>query len=239
MSPAPSQVDHSSAVTALQHGSEEERTKALEHIIAAHWKVLYKYLRLRPDLSSTDAETITRNFLGQLQEKGSFDRFDSSNFPIRFFLKERLDQFAASQASTNPITSSLPIDFALVEEEFRSEERDPSQSAEEYFESEWMRNLFTIAVEELYSRLQSEEKTLHFSLFLRYDLQNRGSASQVSMEELARELTVPADVAKTYLNETRKRYQEIVKDLVRSFTTSDAEFRKEVRLLFEDNPSSS
>jgi hypothetical protein len=231
-------TNYSSVVITAQFGNEKERLGAIEHIIATHWKVLYKYLRLRYGVASSDAESMMRSFLAELQEKGFLDQFDGSKSPVRSYLKEKLDEFVTRQKTSPTDLSSLPIDFAMAEEEFRTEQRDPSQSAEEYFESEWLRNIFTLAVEELYGKLQLQGKTVQFFLFLRHDLQGSGTSNQLSVDDLARELSIPPEIAMSYLKETRTTYQSIVTDLIQSLTTSDTEFRKEVRLLFGNAPSS-
>jgi hypothetical protein len=230
--------DYSSVVLTAQYGGGKERLGAIEHIIATHWKVLYKYLRLRYGVASSDAEAMMQSFLTEVQQKGFLDQFDGSKSPIRAFLKVKLDEFVTRQKTSADDGPSLPIDFSMTEEELRNEQRDPSQSEEEYFESEWLRNIFTIAVEELCGKLQQQGKTVQFFLFLRHDLQGSGSTDRLPLEDLAKELSIPPEIAANYLKETRTTYQEIVTDLIQSLTTSSAEFRKEVRLLFGNAPGS-
>ena len=230
-------TDYSSVVITAQFGNEKDRLGAIEHIIATHWKVLYKYLRLRYAVASSDAEAMMQSFLADVQEKGFLDQFDGSKSPIRAYLRAKLDEFVTRQKTSPTDPSSLPIDFSLADEEFRTEQRDSSQSAEEYFESEWLRNIFTLAVEELYGKLQLQGKTVQFFLFLRHDLQGSGTSDQLSLDDLAKELSVPPEIATSYLKETRAMYQGIVTDLIQSLTTSTAEFRKEVRLLLGNAPS--
>ena len=228
--------DYSSVVLAAQFGDEKERLGAIEHVIATHWKVLYKYLRLRYEVPSSDAEAMMQSFLTEVQKKGFLDQFDVSKSPIRAYLKAKLDGFAARQRTSGNDGFSLPIDFSMAEEEYRTEQRDPSQSAEEYFESEWLRNIFTLAVEELYGRLQQQGKTVQFFLFLRHDLQQGAGGERLPLEELAKELSISPDIAIVHIKETRATYQGIVTDLIQSLTTSSAEFRKEVRVLFGNAP---
>ena len=232
------QSDYLSVILTAQFGNEEERLGALEHIIATHWKVLYKYLRWRYGVASSDAEAMMQSFLTEVQQKGFLDQFDGSRFPIRAFLKVRLDEFVTRQKTSGSDAPSLPIDFSMAEEELRTEQRDPLQSPEEYFESEWLRNIFTLAVEELYGKLQQQGKTVQFFLFLRHDLQGSGSNDRLPLDDLAKELSIAPEIAKIYLKETRTTYQGIVTDLIQSLTTSSDEFRKEVRLLFGNAPGS-
>ena len=227
--------DYSSVVLTAQFGDEKERLGAIEHIVATHWKVLYKYLRLRYQLPSSDAEAMMQSFLAEVQHKGFLEQFDGSKSPIRAFLRVKLDEFVTRQKTSGDEGFSFPLDFSLAEEELRTELRDPSQSAEEYYESEWLRNIFTLAVEELYGKLQQQEKKVQFFLFLRHDLQQ---GERLPIEELAKELSISPDIAKAFLKETRSTYQGIVTDLIQSLTTSSTEFRKEVRLLFGNAPGS-
>ena len=229
---------YSSVVLTAQFGNEQERGGAIEHVIATHWKALYKYLRLRFEAPSSETEAIMLGFLAEVQKPGSLDQFDGSKTNIRAFLKVMLDEFVTRQKTAVYDGPSLPIDFSLAEEEIRTEQREPSQSPDEYFESEWLRNIFTLAVEELYGKLQQQGKTVQFFLFLRHDLQGSGSNNRLPLEELAKELSVSPEIARIYLKETRTTYQGIVTDLIKSLTTSSAEFRKEVRLLFGNAPGS-
>jgi hypothetical protein len=227
--------DYTSIVLTAQFGNEKERLAAIEHIIATHWKVLYKYLRLRYQVPSSDAEATIQSFLKAVQKKEFLDQFDGGKSPIRSYLRMKLDEFVTRQYTSGDEGFSFPLDFSIIEEELRTELRDPSQSPEEYYESEWLRNIFTLAVEELYGQLQQQGKTVEFFLFLRHDLQQ---GERLPLEELAKELSISPDIAKAFLTETRGTYQGIVTDLIQSLTTSSEEFRKEVRLLFGNTPRS-
>jgi hypothetical protein len=225
--------EYSSVVLTAQFGDETGRLGAIEHIIATHWKVLYKYLRLRYEIPSSDAEAMMQSYLVEVQQKGFLEQFDGSKSPIRAFLRVKLDEFVTRQKTTWAEGSAFSLDFSIVEEELRTELRDPSQTADEYYESEWLRNIFTLAVEELYGKLQQQGKQVQFFLFLRNDLQH---GERLPIEELAKELSISPEIAKGFIKETRSTYQGIVTDLIQSLTTSSAEFRNEVRLLFGNAP---
>jgi hypothetical protein len=232
MPPTDSQGRYSSIIFAAQYGGPPERAKALEHIVSAHWKPLYKYLRAQHSISHTEAWTIALNFLARVREADFFNRFDPAKSPVREFIRENLDQFTATPPARNAVVPSLSFDFSGAEEEFQADHREPGQSAREYYESEWVRNLFTLAVEELHTRLTSEGKAGDFSLFLNHDLQDRTGSERVGLENLASELSMPLAEAMASLAKTRQRFQSIVTDLIRSFTSSEAEFRREARTFF-------
>lgn len=225
--------EYSSIVLTAQFGNDQERAGAIEHIIALHWKVLYKYLRLRYKVPASDAEAMMQTFLTEVQGKEFLEQFDGNKSPIRAYLRVKLDEFVTRQKTPEDEGIMFPLDFSIVEEEFRTELRDPSQSAEEYYEGEWLRNIFTLAVEELYGKLQQQGKTVEFFLFLRHDLQQ---GERLPLEEIAKELSITPDIATAFLKETRATYQGIVTDLIQSLTTSSAELRKDVRLLFGTAP---
>ena len=66
----------SSAVLAAHSEDPAERSRALEGIVAAYWKPIYKYLRIRWGKSDEDAKEITQDFFARLLEKDYLEDFD-------------------------------------------------------------------------------------------------------------------------------------------------------------------
>jgi len=97
----------------------------------------------------------------------------------------KLDQYVRSPTQPAEESPSPSYRFAMAEEELRTQQQDLSQSPEHYFESEWLRNIFTLAVEELYGTLQQEGKMVHFFLFLRYELQGSSEGARPPLADLA------------------------------------------------------
>ena len=218
---------HSSVIHSAQHGDQAARSKAIEHIVVAHWKPLYKYLRAQYRFSHEEAWTITLNFLPLLEEKTFFARFDGKRAPLREFIRQKLDVFVPTPNSRKAMAPSLAIDFAGADAEFVADQLAPDQSGTAYFNNEWVRNIFTLAVEELYNKLAAEGRSRDFDLFMKLDLQDRSGDQRVSLEAIANELAMPMGDAWNSLANTRQRFQSILVDLIRSFSSSDSEFRRE------------
>jgi hypothetical protein len=221
------------AIETALHGSGPERRQAVEHIIAAHWKPLYKYLRFRHDPSPGDAQALMAHYLEDVLKPGFFFKFDPRSGPLRNFLRKELDRFAGHWKGERRAPGTLPIDYASADEEYQSEKRFAGIAADEYFESEWVRNVFALAVGVLQATLETEGKNNHFMLFIQSDLQDRTSGERAFLDEIARELGMPINDAMNALATTRQTFHHIMKDIVRSLTTTDAEFKQELGNIFK------
>ena len=54
---------------AARSAEPEERQRALEILIAAYWKPVYKYIRLRWDKDNEQAQDLTQEFFLRILEK--------------------------------------------------------------------------------------------------------------------------------------------------------------------------
>ena len=219
----------SSVMYTVQHGDQAARSKAIEYIIVAHWKPLYKYLRAQYRFTHEEAWTITLNFLPLLEERTFFARFDGARIPLREFIRQKLDVFVPTPNSRKAVSPSPAIDLAGADAEFAADQLAPDQTGVTYYNGEWVRNMFTLAVEELYNKLAAEGKSKDFELFMKLDLQDRSGDQRVSLEAVANELAMPMGDAWNALAKTRQRFQSILLDLIKSFSSSDAEFRREAQ----------
>jgi hypothetical protein len=223
------EANNFSVVLAAQSGDPAERSKAIEHIVTAHWKPLYKYLRAQYRLSHAEATTVTLNFLSLLEARDFLSKFDGRKIPLREFLRQKLDVFLPTPGARNTVAPTPPFDFPGAEDEFLADQATPGRSGIEYYDNEWVRILLTLAVEDLCNKLATEGKDQDFALFMKLDLQDRSGDQRVSLEVIANELSMPMNEAWNSLAKTRQRFQEILLELIRSFTSSEAEFRRETQ----------
>ena len=221
-----------SALRAMRSPNESERTRAFELIIATHWRSIYKYIRRRWNKSSDDVKGLTLGFLSRMMQKGFFDRYDPARKRFRAFLREQVDSFVSIEHQPPSESELLPLDFSAAEEELTHDLSDPNKSHAELFDSEWVRSLFTLAIEQLHNSLESQGKLLHFKLFQRFDLQERSSGETLTLEQLAQEFSLSTTEAARCLSDTHQSLNTIVLDLLRSLTSSNNEFRQEARTLF-------
>ncbi|MFN2387063.1 MAG: hypothetical protein ABR576_12420 [Thermoanaerobaculia bacterium] len=165
-----------SAVLAVRSEEPGERDWALETIVAAYWKPVYKYLRLKWNEAEENARDLTQGFFVRAMEKGFFEGYDASRARFRTYLRTCLDGFIqnerkfAARQKRSPGGALLPLDFETADGELRRYDVPETLGLEEYFRREWVRSLFAGAVERLRSELDSRGRAAAFRLFESYDL---------------------------------------------------------------------
>ena len=220
-----------SVVVALASEDAAERTRAFETLVACYWKPLYKYARVAWHRSREDAEDLTQSFFARAFEKESLATYDVTKASFRTFLRLLFErhgnnEWRAGQAIKRG-GSEVHLDFESAESEV-SGELTHTITPEEYFQREWVRSVFAVAVDRLRMRCESEDKHLQFAIFELYDLDDdRG----VSYRELAERFGIPETQVTNYLAAMRRRFRETVLDALREVTATDQEFRAEARAL--------
>jgi RNA polymerase sigma factor (sigma-70 family) len=157
------------------------RECARETLIATYWKPVYKYIRVRWRQSNEDAEDLTQTFFARALEKEFFLAYDPGQARFRTYLRTCLDGFLANEnKSASRIRRGgnariVSLDFETAEGELRQYDLPSNEiSPEEYFHREWVRNLFTLAVEDLRRDCDQRGKQLQYRIFERYDLNDGG-----------------------------------------------------------------
>ena len=230
MSVAPFPTTRRSVVLALASADAAERTRAFDTLVACYWKPLYKYARVAWSRKREDAEDLTQSFFTRAFEKESLATYDAAKASFRTFLRLLFDRHVSNEWKAGQRIKrgggDVHLDFDAAEAEIG---RDSSTvTPEEYFHQEWVRSMFTLAVERLRGRCVAEGKEIPFAIFEAYDLDDdRG----VSYRELAVRFDLPETQVTNFLSAMRRRFREIVLEALREVTATDAEFRKESRAL--------
>src|SRR5712664_2263799 len=170
-----------SVIEAARSIDAEEREQALEALCAAYWKPVYKYIRWRWNRPAEAAQDLTQGFFAELLERELLDKFDASRSRLRTYLRVCVDSFVMNQNKAGRrqkrggSVSHVALDFAAAEEELGATVIDPAKidspdSLEEFFEKEWMRSLFALAVEDLRKFSDERDRARTFHLFEAYDL---------------------------------------------------------------------
>jgi hypothetical protein len=120
------------------------------------------------------------------------------------------------------------LDFVTAENELAAHAVASDLSPEDYFHREWVRWMFTIAVESLRQRCADSGRTIHFQLFERYDLRDE---TDVSYASLANEFGLEPATVNNYLAAVRRDFRRVVLEKLREVTATDEEFRTEARSL--------
>ena len=222
-----------SVVAAAQGSNPLERVRALESITGSYWRPAYKYVRMRWRLEREDAEDFTQDFFTRLLEKDFLASYDPAKGKLRTFLRTCIDRLFLNQTrdahrqKRGNAAAHISLDFEEAEHELAASAQ--TESPEDYFEKEWVRTLFTLAVEKLRAQCKSAGKETQFALFERYDLGDE--EARPSYAELAHELSIAATDVTNYLAFARREFRRCVLDQLREMTGSEEEFRREALFL--------
>ena len=227
-----------SVIEAAQSSDPAERGRAMETITLAYWRPVYKYVRVHRRLEREDAEDFTQEFFAQFLEKEFLNSYDRAKGRLRTFLRTCVDRLFQNQTrdahrqKRGSTAIHVSLDFEEAEHELAAASR--AESPEEYFEKEWIRNLFALAVERLRRDCAEAGKQTHFRLFELYDLED--DDGRPSYAELAAEFSLSVSDVTNYLAFARREFRRCVLEQLREITGSEKEFRREAETLLGVTP---
>ena len=233
-------VTRLSVIEAMKSGEPAERTRALETLFAAYWKPVYKYVRLRWNRPAEDAQDLTQGFFAEMLERDLLAKYDPAKSRLRTYLRLCVDSFvmneekAARRQKRGGNATHVALDFPAAEGELVGAAIDPAsipspESLEEFFEKEWVRSLFALAVEDLRKLCSERERDRTFRLFEEYDLSGE---PEISYEKLAVEYAIPVTDVTNALAWARREFRRIALERLREICGSDEEFQREARAVF-------
>lgn len=232
-----------SAIVAARSDDQQERSRAFGVLVAAYWKPVYKYTRIKWRKSNEDAKDLTQGFFTTALEKDFFSGYDPGKARFRTYLRTCLDRYIANYKKAGERQKRggnariLSLDFENAEGEIKQMPLpDTEASMEQFFDQEWLRSLFSIAVDTLNDLCQQKGKTVHFEIFQKYDLEADNPDGKISYDALAEEYNLPATQITNYLAFCRREFRRIVLDKLRELTSNDDEFRQEARLILGVDP---
>jgi RNA polymerase sigma factor (sigma-70 family) len=217
-----------------------ERERALDTLCRAYWRPVYKYVRLRWNRDAEDAQDLTQGFFGEMLERELLNRFDAGKSRLRSYLRLCVDSFvmnedkAANRQKRGGGVQHLALDFTGAEEELGGGAIDAAaiasaESLEQFFEKEWIRSLFTLAVEDLRAVSVERGRERAFELFEAYDLEGDGN---ISYEQLARQCGIAVTDVTNGLAWARREFRRIALERLRETCGSEGEFQREARATF-------
>lgn len=111
----------------------------------------------------------------------------------------------------------VPLDFRTAEGELRQHDLAVPPDMDDYFDREWARTLFTLAIDRLRAHYAGGRER-YFRVFERYDLEATALDKRVTDADLAGELGIkPTDVT-NYLAAARRQFRAFVLDRLRELT---------------------
>jgi DNA-directed RNA polymerase specialized sigma24 family protein len=168
------------------------------------------------------------------------EKFDSTKSRLRTYLRLCVDSLvmnedkAARRQKRGGNTPHLALDFAAAEEELGATAIDPAkiaspESLEEFFEKEWVRSLFALAVEDLRALCEERERARTFRLFEAYDLEGNEKSSY---ERLSKEYGISVSDVTNALAWARREFRELALGRLHELCGSEEEFQREARSAF-------
>ncbi len=229
-----------SVINAARSEDRGESERALESLAISYWKPVYKYIRLRWNRPAEDAQDLTQGLFVELLERELLARYDPQKSRLRTYLRLCVDSFvmnqdkAAHRLKRGGLATPVALDFADAEGELDSAAIDVASlaspvSLDEFFEKEWIRSLFTLAVQDLRTLCETRGRSMAFALFEAYDLDD---ADNLSYDALAAKHHVAVTHVTNALGWARREFRTIALARLRETCGSDDEFRREALATF-------
>ena len=228
-----------SVVEAARSSDTTLRAQALGVLCTAYWKPVYKYVRLKYSKPPDQAQDLTQGFFAEVLERDLLSRFDPAKSRLRTYMRLCADSFVlneikhAGRQKRGGDAVHLALDYSAAENELDKQTIDPATIAspekfEEFFEKEWIRSLFSSAVEDLRQLCNTREKEAAFALFESYDL----AGNNVSYSQLAEARGISVSDVTNQLAWARREFRRFAQDRLRSLCSTEEEFFREAKALF-------
>ncbi|HEY8231714.1 MAG TPA: sigma-70 family RNA polymerase sigma factor [Vicinamibacteria bacterium] len=233
---------HRSLVLAVRSADAAERERALETVVAAYWRPVYRHVRGRFRVSTEEAEDLAQGFFARALEKGWLARYEPARGRFRSYLLACLQAFVANQRRDGRRLKRggglmhVPLETRDADGETRELQLADKSDLEADFQREWARGLFALAVRALRERSRGTSREVAFALFERYDLEGQDAAEPPRYADLAEEFGVPVTQVTNHLHWARRELRKAVLETLRETTASEEEYRAEARALFGGEP---
>lgn len=201
-----------SVVEALASDDPAERTRAFDTLTRIYWSPLAAYARIAR--RREDADDLTQSFLAKAFERDALAAYDPQKAGFRTFLRLLFDRHIANDARA-VARQKRGGDLTRVALADAPAGLDP----EELFQREWVRSVFTVAIE----RMRDDSD---YAIFEAYDVDGG-----VKYKDVAARFGMSETAVTNRLAAARRRFREIVLQLLREITASEPEFRSEARAL--------
>lgn len=225
-----------SVIDAVGGNDAAAREIALNSLVAAYWKPVYKYIRMKWQASNEEAKDLTQGFFVCALEKGFVERYVAQRASFRTYLRLCADGYvtnerkAASRQKRGGDRRLFSLDFDAADREFSRSSAPEDEEA--YFDRECLRSLLERAAALLQTACRTSGKSVHYAMFERHDLHPATTGQRPTYEQLAEEYNLPVTQVTNHLAWARRTFRRLALEALRTLTGSDEEFRSEARRLF-------
>jgi RNA polymerase sigma factor (sigma-70 family) len=215
-----------SVVIALREGGDLAQGRmALAELCKIYWRPLYSYARYQA-ISPADAEDLTQSFLGFALEKELFTAADAGLGRMRNYLLTSFGRHIKHWQRQNQALKRgggrevLSLEASMAEDEIAIHPVD-HRTPEANYQRLCAMRVIEAAVEQLAKEQEEAGKGAIFqALRPRLDPSQAGSGNDA---ELAKSLGLTHDSVRQTVSRLRKRFREIMKEIVASTLSSPTE----------------
>ena len=228
-----------SAIRASAEVGAVTRKQGFARLVAAYWRPVYVYLRLRHRCTDSDAHDLTQSFFAQWWEQNTVATFDPARARFRTFVRMCLDrhlidhQRSESAKKRGGEWEKVQVDLAQLERDAALVDPALHADPERLFEAEWVRSLLQQALAALRANYTSHSKELDLALFDEYDL---ASGERPSYADLAAKHSVPITTVTNRLASVRRALRANLAECLRELTATEEEYRDESYRIFGVRP---
>ncbi len=212
------------------------RDRARNAIAASYWTPIHRYLVRRWQLDEDDARDVTQDFFARALERDLFHRFDPARARLRTYLRLCVDSHVRNtwkeESRLKRGGGSAHVTVDAIADTLAAD--DGEQDA--WFEREWMRALFSDAVDALEKECRAANKEVQFAVFQRLDIHEAEAEKRSTYAELSASFAIPVTQVTNYLAWARRRMRTLVLERLRDQCATEEEFRNEARTVFGIDP---
>jgi RNA polymerase sigma factor (sigma-70 family) len=227
-----------SIVADLRSDSAPVRRSAYDALVAAYWKPVFKYVRMKWHAAPEEAADLTQGFFLRAYEKSFFAAFDPAKARFRTWLRTCLDGFVANERKAERRLKRggdrtiVSLDFEVAEFELQAcpAQANGAVDFDAWFHREWLRSLFAAASERLRTSCAAHGRDQRFTLFERYDLA-ADEDHRPTYAQLAADLGLSAATVTNELAAARREFRRMVLAVLREQCATDEEYIAEARAL--------
>jgi len=224
-----------SVIERIRAGEVEVRREAFGDIVAAYWRPVYTHLRVTWRLTPEDAQDLTQGFFAGAFEKTWLEAYDPARARFRTFVRVCADRYvmnwkqAATRLKRGGAAALTPPDFDAAERALHERASAAAGDPDELFRQEFIRAVFSRALDAVRDEWQARDRMLDFTIFERYDVDPEDG---VTYARLAAESGLTVTQVTNRLAQVRRSFREHALQALRALSGSEAHYREEAREVF-------
>ena len=211
-------------------------SEALEELCRTYWRPIYAFVR-REGHGSEDAMDLTQGFFARFLERKQVKLADPDRGRLRSFLLASLKNFLANEwahAQAQKRGGGRPLlsldQTTEAETHFLAEPADPAVPPDQAFEKQWALTLLDQVLARLRDEFAATGGPAQFDALKVFVWGDQGAVSQV---EIAAKLGITPNALGVAVHRLRRRYGELLREVIAQTVTTRDEVDVELRHLIE------